>query len=411
MNKMTLILHIGTEKTGTTLIQKWLYANRSRLSAQGVFLSDMLGWENNRRLVAYFRTEPDEFWTFNGLRDSDDKNRYFADFLTALEAEIESASDNHHSMVITSEHFHSRLTDEDDLTRFSAFCRKYFKDHVVVCYLRPQWDVRKSLYSTDLKNNESRAFDDYRNDASDRDRYFNYMDLYRRWKRNFPYAEMEFRSYDRDAFTGGDIRRDFLSTFPSEIDPTELEFSDRRENESLTLLEAAAYMAINRAVPLFENEGVNRRNYDYKKLISGISQLKLGKITDSHSHDIYEVFKKSNGQLFSEVFAGVDIFGYPREEEDATARMSLKDVAILVENLVECLVRYFDRRVLSEQAIDLIRDAALALGGEAAMQRKEMIALLEIAARARPEGPVIKSKLNEWRRSMSSSEVSGELGD
>ena len=115
--------------------------------------------------------------------------------------------------------------------------------------------------------------------------------------------------------------------------------------------------------------------------------------------------------MFSEVFAGVDIFGYPREEEDATARMSLKDVAILVENLVECLVRYFDRRVLSEQAIDLIRDAALALGGEAAMQRKEMIALLEIAARARPEGPVIKSKLNEWRRSMSSSEVSGELGD
>ncbi|WP_140849349.1 hypothetical protein, partial [Paracoccus sp. FO-3] len=294
MSKMTLVLHIGTEKTGTTLIQKWLYQNRGRFLENGIYLSNSLGWENNRSLVAYFRSEPDEFWTFNGIKNKEQKEQFFASFLTDLEAEIEQASANNHTMVITSEHFHSRLTDENDVATFSDFCRRNFKDHVVVCYLRPQWDVRKSIYSTDLRNNESRRFSQYRSDISASDKYFDYLNLYRRWKRNFAYAQIEFRNYDRSSFIGNDLRKDFASVFPIAIDVNDFEFSDKRENESLALLESAAYAAVNRAVPLFEGQSVNKRNYEYKKLLSDLRVLKRGTLADPLSHKVYDTFKDSN---------------------------------------------------------------------------------------------------------------------
>ena len=41
------ILHIGTEKTGLTLLQKWLYSNQKNLSNQGIDLSNILGIPNN----------------------------------------------------------------------------------------------------------------------------------------------------------------------------------------------------------------------------------------------------------------------------------------------------------------------------------------------------------------------------
>ena len=38
---MKCILHIGTEKTGTTLLQNWLYDNKEKLSQVGIYL---MGW-------------------------------------------------------------------------------------------------------------------------------------------------------------------------------------------------------------------------------------------------------------------------------------------------------------------------------------------------------------------------------
>lgn len=397
MSKMTLVLHIGTEKTGTTMIQKWLYQNRRNLMEQGVFLSEKLGWENNRELVAYYRTQPDEFWTFNSIENVEDKKRHFTGFISDIEAEIEGASRSNHTMIITSEHFHSRLTDESDIANFSDFCRRNFKDHIVICYLRPQWEVRRSLYSTDLRNNEQSLFRDYRSDVGPNDEYFNYLDLYRRWKKGFAYARMEFREYSRRAFQGGDIRMDFLSVMPEGLDLSKLEFSSRRENESLALLEAAAYLAINKTTPLFMNGTVNRKNYEYKKVVSEISELKQGEVRDPIAHLIYEVFKDTNNQLFSEIFSGRDVFGYPKEKARHSESMPLEEVGTIVERVVEKLVEYFSNRSLSEREVDMIRDAVLALEAGTPLEKSKLIELLEIAARMRPDGPVIRSKLKEWK--------------
>ena len=50
---MKAIIHIGTEKTGTTTIQEFLHLNRSKLANQGVAYLQSPGLRNNRKLVTY----------------------------------------------------------------------------------------------------------------------------------------------------------------------------------------------------------------------------------------------------------------------------------------------------------------------------------------------------------------------
>ena len=79
---MQCILHIGTEKTGTTLIQNWLYANQEALSEQGVFLSEQLGKTNNRLISAYFQPELDDWAKRNHIQNQAQKDAFFEGFET-----------------------------------------------------------------------------------------------------------------------------------------------------------------------------------------------------------------------------------------------------------------------------------------------------------------------------------------
>ena len=53
------ILHIGTEKTGTTSIQNFLYSNRIKLGAQGILFSETAGYLSNQNLVVYAKKAPE----------------------------------------------------------------------------------------------------------------------------------------------------------------------------------------------------------------------------------------------------------------------------------------------------------------------------------------------------------------
>jgi ubiquinone/menaquinone biosynthesis C-methylase UbiE len=118
---MKLVLHIGTEKTGTTLLQDWLYANKAALSEQGVFLSAVMGQTNNRKIVSYFQTSLDDFTRRNKIHSQAEKAAYFEGFEAEVWAEIKAGAAEHHTMVITSEHFHSRLCNRKEIQALAAF--------------------------------------------------------------------------------------------------------------------------------------------------------------------------------------------------------------------------------------------------------------------------------------------------
>ena len=125
---MKCVLHIGTEKTGTTLLQHWMYANRENLERQRIALSSMLGKPNNRQLAAYFQKSFDDFLKSKSIRTAAEKERYFAGFLDRFAAEVAQKAEHNDIFVITSEHFHSRLENADGIEQLADFLRTIFDE-------------------------------------------------------------------------------------------------------------------------------------------------------------------------------------------------------------------------------------------------------------------------------------------
>lgn len=397
MAEMRLILHIGTEKTGTTLLQDWLYSNQDELSEQGVFLSNLLGKSNNRKLVAYFRKDQDDFWTAKRIKTPQDKERYFAHFLDEFAAEIKEAEKSHHTMIITSEHFHSRLLVDSEVGELAKFCRDHFSDTRILCYLREQSAMRRSQYSTAVKNGSGESFEEFKPEINETDQYYNYYDLAKRWERSFGRENMNLRVYDPRAFVDEDLRKDFLTAIEVPLNARKLDFQTQSANESLKLLAACTYAAINRAVPLFTPNGYDPRNRFLKRITQQIEELNRGEITDPFAAEIYNRFRDSNRKLFAEYFDDKEIFEKPAKLRHGDPPLEMAEVARIVGVLVYKLTAAAGPRLPLDSDVDLLWDVALKCDNGESVTREEALRLLEMAHRSRPNRTAIKSKIDEWR--------------
>ena len=88
-------------------------------------------------------------------------------------------------MLITSEHFHSRLVDEASVRKLAKFLSGLFREVEVICYLREQSAVRKSLYSTNLKGRGTQPYASFGADEDENSTYYNYYNLVTRWSNVF----------------------------------------------------------------------------------------------------------------------------------------------------------------------------------------------------------------------------------
>lgn len=142
---MRCVLHIGSIKTGTSLLQDWLYANRPQLSIQGVYLSDLLGKPNNRLFPAYFRQDLDDWAKRNKVSTVEEKEAFFEHFEVDLSREIKAAGKDHEVFIISSEHIHDRVRNLDEIENIRSFLAAHFSSVDVICYFRDPYSQAVSL--------------------------------------------------------------------------------------------------------------------------------------------------------------------------------------------------------------------------------------------------------------------------
>ena len=96
---MKCILHIGTEKTGTTSLQAFLNLNREILAEQGYLFTKSTGLQNNRSLpvAAYNADRRDDFTRLHRIYNDEDLITYQTATINALRAELKSAMRNSYS--------------------------------------------------------------------------------------------------------------------------------------------------------------------------------------------------------------------------------------------------------------------------------------------------------------------------
>lgn len=211
--KPEIILHVGTEKTGSTSIQSLFHASYETLLKAGVLFPRSLGTPCHIHLTACaLEKEPQHpIRCLLGIQSQSD----FADFVRktklSLKEEIEKNSPT--TLVISDEHINVHLSNIKSLCAFKNLCEEFGEIKAVVIYLRQQDEFRLSLFSEAVKSgnlshfnllNPLPVFDSipYR---------FNYLAILNNLGNIFGKDFIIPRIYDRSSFPEGNVCADFLN--------------------------------------------------------------------------------------------------------------------------------------------------------------------------------------------------------
>ena len=198
---MKCILHIGTEKTGTTSLQKFLHLNSALLREQGIHYSNCLGRPNNRKISVFARDadKPESGFREYGIQSEDDHRKFCGELVDQLDAEIRDIQslDAQAIYLISNEHLHSRLISRKMVGRVHALLSNYFSSVEVFCFLRPQADLLLSQLSIGAR--EGNLIGAKKFNAAANSTYFNYFKLYNRWRHSF--SDVKLVSYKRNPDT------------------------------------------------------------------------------------------------------------------------------------------------------------------------------------------------------------------
>lgn len=148
---MKLVLHIGTEKTGTTAAQDWFHRNTDALKAQGVWYAQALGLPDHRALSVMARpgTDREDGFARFGISNPAEHAGFVSSRLALLGQDVAAAKRaGAEHYLISSEHLQSRLPTPAMVARVAEILRAHFKDIEVICFLRPQVDAAVSLACT-----------------------------------------------------------------------------------------------------------------------------------------------------------------------------------------------------------------------------------------------------------------------
>ena len=246
---MKLILHIGTDKTGSTAIQKHLYVNRSWLLARGVYVPlTGLGKDNGHGdLLA--------------TMDEGQMTELSGEIIAAREAGCRYAVISWEGMC---------FMGVKEITRLNAALA--FDKPWLLVYLREQADIVQTGYLQELKTDGSRV------DISDFQgiiwkpsrlralRYCyspmrNYARLLRQWMTIIPKGQVIAREFQRDLLVGNNVIDDFLAVLDLSADDEFVRFNINT-NISLDVESAIIVNNIDRRTDLKEP----RKTYIYSLL-------------------------------------------------------------------------------------------------------------------------------------------------
>lgn len=245
---MRCVIHIGTEKTGSTAIQSYLQHHRRELGAAGIHCCESYGKGNNRAFAAAFTapSRQDDYIRQHELDDPGKRTRWFESLAAQFDREVREAGRSADVFLISSEHLHSRLQSPEEVQAVADFVLPRFDSVEIRCYLRRQEELALSRFSEALRAGYAppallpKGYWFRRNKLAP---YFDYAALLDRWALAFGDSAVRPRIFSRNTLHHGDVVADFLLALGQAKAP---DSRVKRVNEGLPAVTQAAIYMLNR---------------------------------------------------------------------------------------------------------------------------------------------------------------------
>lgn len=296
------ILHIGTEKTGTTSIQAFLRENRNALLEQGYYVPLTMGQGEHVGLVHLFAQSQKRFSTRTtlGLHTVDKVEAHQETLNQKVRAEMHAEARAGRTLLISSERFFTVMTDESELKALRAFLYEFCRELDIVAYVRPQHEFAISMFSTSLKNGSRQKVvlqDLTKNNGMARK--CDYAGVLQFWESHFPDANYKIQVYGRSKLVNGDSVVDF--SYVTGINEQGL-IRPERQNESLNWKAQLFVMKMNGQmgdIPTKRRSKIRAQIYRaLEKYYSGAGILP----SRTEARAFFEHFSESNERLRKRFF-------------------------------------------------------------------------------------------------------------
>lgn len=301
---MKAIVHIGTEKTGTTTIQNFLYQNRRKLKSAGYYFMQSPGKHNHQAIPAICLSDDkyDDFFRIKGIETLEERKAYKAQFTAEFEAELKGLGPSIHTVILSSEHFHSRIRTEGEMDNVHRFLSPYFDDIRIICYLREQAVTASSYYSTSLKSGGDVSFLDFMRRCGPSNYYFNYYEMLGNWERAFGLKALDVSLFGKEHFHKGDLLQDFIAKIDKKL-VRSLNTKVQSENESINMAGQVLIRAVNMVYPARTSRPeVAPLREKCRKLVYDKLKGKGQQLTLARRQEVYEKFADSNEKVRKKFF-------------------------------------------------------------------------------------------------------------
>lgn len=293
-----LYLHIGTEKTGTTSIQRFLRANRELLRARGVLFPLAPGDQNHTALTVAAQKDRKRgpLRTIFQVRTPEDVRWLRERLVSELRAEVQAA--DYSIAVMSNEHCSSRLVEEPDVARLRDLISGLFEAIYVVVYIRRQDELLLSSYSTGVKSGSTAPLRLPAEKALET--RYNHWNLLSLWSAVFGRERIICRKFEDESLVAGNVIDDFLDAVG--LDSALPFLRPENLNESLDAVTLEFLRLFNRNVPRLTEDGLNPLRDNVVPLLSAISDGPLLTLPQDELSRFMAQFASSNRKVALEYF-------------------------------------------------------------------------------------------------------------
>ncbi|MGF1765990.1 hypothetical protein L4D06_01175 [Enterovibrio makurazakiensis] len=387
--KKKLFLHIGGHKTGSTSIQRALFAAKDILDKNNFsyFCESIFG---DIRPIPYSWVQ----------LSRNEKERTFNAEVKDKESLFRKLSELNDNVIFSCEHLSWQVSEKEKMEIYSQ-AKGFFDDICVVVYIRRQDQLAISHHQQGSKHliNSSETFY-YGNSEKALPRHgdgvFDYLDFNEKismWADIFGDENIIIRILDRDKLIEGDVVKDFLYSIG--LDSSEI--SAKKVNESNGFERTKVGHLINQ---VFKHE-----NTVTKLIRKGTDNH--GKMLPSKQEAMkfYEKYKLSNESLnerfkinkVGDIFSN-DFSMYPDKEmdvwDDGMANKAIINILESIKPLAKFETRSITYNDLFKKAVSLEN-----------INIHTAYEIMKLAQQANPEGVGIKSKLDQYENIINKNKI------